>query len=161
MPNNGKNVLIPPRGSVTPRYRMLPHPATMTRVQSHTPGRHVTSRKRGTTLPTESCSMNRATRVPASTAVRMNRASNMIAKWYQKPIIAAPPNSCCMMCASPRANVGAPPVRDTIDSSPTAAAVEDSMSGVRFTPARPSELTNATAPSMVPPVAAAEAFIAK
>ncbi len=27
--------------------------------------------------------MNRPTRVPASTAVRMNSASNMIAKWYQ------------------------------------------------------------------------------
>ena len=28
--------------------------------------------------------MKRPTRVPASTVVRMNRASNMIAKWYQK-----------------------------------------------------------------------------
>ena len=43
-------------------------------------------------LPIVSCSMNRATRVPASTAVRMNSASNMIAKWYQKPISAVPPN---------------------------------------------------------------------
>ena len=29
--------------------------------------------------------MNRPTRVPASMIVRMNSASNMIAKWYQKP----------------------------------------------------------------------------
>jgi hypothetical protein len=28
--------------------------------------------------------MKRPTRVPASTVVRMTRASNMIAKWYQK-----------------------------------------------------------------------------
>ena len=30
--------------------------------------------------------MNRATRVPASTVVRMNSASNMIAKWYQNAL---------------------------------------------------------------------------
>ena len=66
-----------------------------------------------------------------------------------------------MMLARPSASVGAPPVRDTIDSSPTAAAVEASMSGVRLTPVSPSEFTNATAPSMVPPVAATDEFIAK
>ena len=69
--------------------------------------------------------------------------------------------SCCMMCASPTARVGAPPVRETIDSSPTSRAVCASTSGVMFTPARPSWLTNAAAVSTVPPVAAAEAFIAK
>ena len=41
------------------------------------------------TLPSVSCSMKRPTRVPASTVVRMNRASNMIAKWYQKALSAA------------------------------------------------------------------------
>ena len=30
--------------------------------------------------------MNRPTRVPASSVVRMNSASNMIAKWYQSAI---------------------------------------------------------------------------
>ena len=34
----------------------------------------------GTTFPSRSCNMNRATRVPASTVVRMNSASNMMAK---------------------------------------------------------------------------------
>ena len=33
--------------------------------------------------------MNRPTRVPASSVVRMNSASNMIAKWYQSAIAAA------------------------------------------------------------------------
>jgi hypothetical protein len=32
-------------------------------------------------LPSVSCNMKRPTLVPASTVVRMNRASNMIAKW--------------------------------------------------------------------------------
>lgn len=38
--------------------------------------------------------MNRATRVPASTVVRMNSASNMIAKWYQNAFSPpGPPNT--------------------------------------------------------------------
>ena len=37
--------------------------------------------------------MKRPTRVPASTVVRMNRASNMIAKWYQNALRASPPNA--------------------------------------------------------------------
>src|SRR5258706_14293134 len=36
--------------------------------------------------PTNSCTMNRATRVPVSIVVRMKSASNMIAKWYQYDI---------------------------------------------------------------------------
>ena len=55
--------------------------------------------------------MKRPTRVPASTVVRMNRASNMIAKWYQKarrPSPVAPAKIVDM----PMASVGAPPVRD-------------------------------------------------
>ena len=99
--------------------RIAPQPATMIAVQTQAPVRHEVSRNRGTKLPSESCSMKRATRVPASTAVRMNSASNMIAKWYQNAISPEPPMSCCMMCASPNARVGAPPVRETIDSSPT------------------------------------------
>ena len=34
-------------------------------------------------FPTTSCTRNRPIRVPASIVVRMNSASNMIAKWYQ------------------------------------------------------------------------------
>ena len=59
------------------------------------------------------------------------------------------------------AALAAEPVRETIDCSPTSEAVRASSSGVTFTPARPSLLTNAAAVSTVPPVAAAEAFIAK
>ena len=62
--------------------------------------------------------MKRPTRVPASTVVRMNRASNMIAKWYQKarrPSPVAPAKIFDM----PMASVGAPPVRATSVSSST------------------------------------------
>ncbi len=54
--------------------------------------------------------MKRPTLVPASTVVRMNRASNMIAKWYQKAFSESPvaPEKICDM---PTASVGAPPVR--------------------------------------------------
>ena len=37
--------------------------------------------------------MKRPARVPASTAVRMNSASNRIAKWYQKAIMVLPPTT--------------------------------------------------------------------
>ena len=72
-------------------------------------------------LPSASDSMKRATRVPASTVVRMNSASNMIAKWYQNALRPAPPNTRCSTSDMPNASVGAPPVRDTIDFSPTPA----------------------------------------
>ena len=36
--------------------------------------------------------MKRATRVPASSVLRMNSASNMIAKWYHSAITASPPS---------------------------------------------------------------------
>jgi hypothetical protein len=55
--------------------------------------------------------MKRPTRVPASMMVRMNSASNMIAKWYQKPITACPPPLFAKMWAMPSAREGAPPVR--------------------------------------------------
>ena len=160
IPNRGKKVLMPPSGSVTPKIRIAPQPATITAVQAQEPSRHEVSRNLGTMLPRDSWSWKRATRVPASTAVRMNSASNMIAKWYQNEV-SPELVSCCMMWARPNARVGAPPVREMIDSSPTAWAVEVSMSGVRLTPISPRPLTNAAAVSGVPPVTAAEEFIAK
>jgi hypothetical protein len=48
---------------------------------SHRPGVQETQPIGFHTLPSVSCSMKRPTRVPASTVVRMNNASNMIAKW--------------------------------------------------------------------------------
>ena len=133
----------------------------MIAVHSQAPGRQFTSLKRGNTLPRESWSMKRATRVPASTAVRMNSASNMMAKWYQKPIRDSPPTSLPMIRDSPTASVGAPPVRETTVSSPTRSARWVRSPGVRFTPARPRPMTKSTAVSGVPPVRAAGAFMAK
>ena len=128
----------------------------MTALALHAAGRHETSPKRVQTLPIVSCSMNRPTRVPASTAVRMNSASNMIAKWYQKAC-RLPPNAWWKTCERPKARVGAPPVRDTsVDSSIDAAAAVRSPGVI----VNPSWLTNAAAPSGVPPVAPAGAFIA-
>src|SRR5262249_51060265 len=65
----------------------------------------------GTALPTRSWIMNRSTRVPASTVVRMNSASNRIAKWYQIPMTVWPPRKDDRMLAMPTASVGAPPAR--------------------------------------------------
>src|SRR5262249_37260718 len=65
----------------------------------------------GTALPIRSWIMNRSTRVPASTVVRINSASNRIAKWYQIPMTVWPPRKDDRMLAMPTASVGAPPVR--------------------------------------------------
>ena len=73
--------------------------------------------------PSRSCSMKRPARVPASTAVRMNSASNRMAKWYQNAIIALPPMTWEKMCAMPTASVGAPPAREMMVVSPTSWAV--------------------------------------
>ena len=78
--------------------------------------------------------MKRQTRVPASTVVRMNSASNRMAKWYQMPIIVLPPRKPDRISAMPTANVGAPPVRDMIVLSPTSCAIWVSMSGVTAKP---------------------------
>ena len=66
--------------------------------------------------------MKRPARVPASTAVRMNSASNRMAKWYQNAIIALPPMTLERMWAMPTASVGAPPAREMMVFSPTSAA---------------------------------------
>ena len=93
MPKSGNRVWIPPRGSVTPMSSKEPQAATTAAVAPHEPARHDGSLNFGNTFPRASETWNRATRVTASTAERMNRASNMIAKWYQKPIIPDPPPS--------------------------------------------------------------------
>lgn len=99
--------------------------------------------------------MNRATRVPASTVVRMNSASNMIAKWYQKALSVSPPKTLLSTSDIPNASVGAPPVRETMDCSPTLAAAWSISSGVIGAPERPSPLTYSAAVAAVPPVCAA------
>ncbi len=102
--------------------------------------------------------MKRPARVPASTAVRMKSASNRIAKWYQKAIMAGPPMAWCRMCAMPTASVGAPPARPRMVLSPTSLAVWISMSGVTTKPQL--EMVCATAAGVLP-TSAAGLFIAK
>ena len=71
----------------------------------------------------------------------MNSASNMIAKWYQNALSPAPPNTWCSISDMPNASVGAPPVRDTIDCSPTLVAAWLICSAVAGVPDKPSPLT--------------------
>ena len=99
-----------------------PQAATTTAVVAQAPTCHEGSRNFGKTLPSASESWKRATRVTASTAERMNSASNMMAKWYQKPIIVRPPPIWWRMCDIPTLRVGAPPVRETTLGSPTSEA---------------------------------------
>ena len=73
--------------------------------------------------------MNRPTRVPASTVVKMNNASNIMAKWYQNACSAVPPMTEEKIWLIPTARVGAPPVLPIMESSPTALAVCWRVSG--------------------------------
>ncbi len=63
--------------------------------------------------------MKRPTRVPASSVVRMKSASNMIAKWYQSAFSVGPPSTLEKISAMPTARLGAPPVRESSECSPT------------------------------------------
>src|ERR687893_299300 len=112
------------------------------------------------TLPTRSWIMNRPTRVPASTVVRRDRASNIMAKWYQKACRAAPkmPVTPAKIADIPTASVGAPPVRPMMESSPTALAVLWSVWGLTE---NPKPLTAWQADWTVSPRSAGVAFIAK
>src|SRR5688572_16913767 len=112
------------------------------------------------TLPMRSWIMNRPTRVPASTVVSMNRASNIMAKWYQNACRAAPkmPVTPAKIADIPTASVGAPPVRPTMESSPTALAVLWSVWGLTE---YPKPLTAWEADWTVSPRSAGLAFIAK
>ena len=102
--------------------------------------------------------MKRPTRVPASIVVRMNSASNRMAKWYQNAIIALPPRKLEKMWAMPTASVGAPPARDRMLCSPTSFAVCVSTSGVTT---KPHDEITCAACSGVVPISAAGLFMAK
>ena len=65
--------------------------------------------------------MKRPTRVPASSVVRMNSASNMIAKWYQRASSDRRTRDEKML-AMPTASDGAPPVRANNVFSPISRA---------------------------------------
>ena len=123
---------------------MLPQAATTMTLHDQAPTRQLglRSRRNGPPrLPRPSESMKRATRVPASTVVRMNNASNMIAKWYQNAFSDAPPKTWCRISDMPNARVGAPPVRETTDSSPTLLAASVISAPVIGVPESPSLLT--------------------
>ena len=94
---------------------------------------------------------------PARAGARMS----VVATIGYLAFIAGPPTRWLKISDIATASVGAPPVRETTDSSPTAWAVDSSMAGSTSTPVRPSEFTNAAAPSTVPCVTAAEEFMAK
>src|SRR4051812_5914132 len=100
--------------------------------------------------------MNRPTRVPASTAVRIKTASNRIAKWYQNAL--APAKNVEKFSATPPASVGAPPVRERIVFSPISLAVFVIWSAVTV---KPQVEILAAAEAASAPIAAGEAFIAK
>ena len=102
--------------------------------------------------------MKRPARVPASTAVRMNSASNRMAKWYQNAIIALPPMTWWKICAMPTASVGAPPAREMMVVSPTSAAVWAISAAVI---GKPMAVTAAAALSAVVPITAPGLFMAK
>src|SRR5467141_1456319 len=141
IPNSGHSELIPPSGSTTPWYRKYPHPATITALDVITLGYHDVSANRGHTWPTISCSMNRPTRVPVSMVVRMNKASNMIAKWYHRASSVLPPSTLvapAKIWAIPTASDGAPPERASSVVSPMRAASSRMKSGVTTNPAWPS-----------------------
>ena len=94
-----------------------------------------------------------ATRLPS-----VDTASNRMAKWYQNAMVAAPPINWDRMCAMPTARVGAPPVRDRIEPSPTSLAICVSASGVTT---KPHWLITVAALSGVVPIRAAGLFMAK
>src|SRR5215211_310881 len=110
------------------------------------------------TLPTRSWIMNRPTRVPASTVVRINSASNMMAKWYQKACSTVPPMTDEKIWLIPTASVGAPPVLPMMLSSPTFWAV---FVSVCASTENPKLLTAWAADWAVSPRRAGLAFIAK
>src|ERR1019366_8771493 len=158
MPNRGHSELIPPSGSRTPCTRKYPHAPTIAAEVAITPGIQLVRPSGADTFPSRSWSMNRPTRVPASISVRMNRASNMMAKWYQKPITAWPPPELAKMCAIPSASDGAPPVRENSVCSPTLCASDDMSPTVT---GKPQPEMVATAAAGVAPTIPAGEFTAK
>ena len=103
--------------------------------------------------------MKRPTRVPASTAVRMNSASNRIAKWYQNASIALPPTACAEdLRHADRQRRRAAGARQDAGLADVLGGLRRSVSGVIVKP-QP-EMTCAAFAAVVP-MTAAGAFIAK
>ena len=104
--------------------------------------------------------MKRPTRVPASMIVRMNSASNMMAKWYQKLEQRFARRRCrAKICAMPSASEGAPPVR--LNRVCLAHAVRQLRHVVRRSPGNPQPDIVATAAAGVAPTMPAGELTAK
>ena len=121
-PNSGQRELIPPRGSMIPWYKNQPHADTSNTLEKRFALHERVLPSGRQILPRKSWSKKRPTRVPASMVVRMNKASNMIAKWYQSASAVGPAEIRANMCAIPTAKVGAPPARLNMVDSPRSEA---------------------------------------
>src|SRR5437763_5854989 len=86
---------------------------TTAKVEISVPGSQFVFSNGAQARPRNSCTMKRATRVPVSTVVRMNSASNMMAKWYQYDIRCERKGMPEKIWAKPTASDTAPPVRPT------------------------------------------------
>ena len=73
IPNSGHKELIPPSGSFTPCQRKYPHAATIRPLVPRIDGYQLVRPNGFHTWPRASCTMNRPTRVPASSTVKMNK----------------------------------------------------------------------------------------
>src|SRR5580704_11987816 len=80
IPNSGHNELIPPSGSFTPCQRKYPHAPTISALVARIDGYQLVLPSGLYTCASASCTMKRATRVPASSTVNMKSASNISAK---------------------------------------------------------------------------------
>src|SRR5436305_3758234 len=112
MPNIGQICEIEP---VRMKYDQA---KTTAKVEISVPGSQFVFSNGAQARPRNSCTMKRATRVPVSTVVKMNSASNMMAKWYQYDIRCARKGMPEKICAKPTASDTAPPVRPS-SVSPT------------------------------------------
>ena len=102
----------PDRADVAGPDEVAPTPSTTSSGRDRsTPGSQSGSRERLPHAADELLQRKRPTRVPASIVVRMNSASNMIAKWYQYAIRPVMPGRPLKICAMPTASDTAPPVR--------------------------------------------------
>ena len=110
MPKMGQSALVPPSGFRTALMSTKPQPATINAVATMLAKTDRVFPSGLQTWPRKSWSRYRPTRVPASSVVRMNNASNMMAKWYQRSS-QRPCVSLAKMLAMPTASVAAPPVR--------------------------------------------------
>ena len=107
---------------MTPTYKNQPHAATSNTLEKRFALHERVLPSGRQRFPRKSWSKNRPTRVPASMVVRINKASNMIAKWYQSASAVGPVEIRANMCAIPTAKVGAPPARLNIVDSPRSEA---------------------------------------